>query len=307
MDRYKALDGFEIAGCAVRRWNIIAFWGQKWDNPDPLEARPTRVFFYYPDEPPGKQWAYRDIGSARGIRGCGAKLPQERWVFVADDGAVYVIGGGADGFEEPIVEEPFTFFSNVKQIDPGFAYAVGPRRKVFVRESPDSWRRLSSGLSPDESGSAGFSDIDGFDQSDLYACGGKGDLWRFDGRVWLRVDVPTNQNMWKLCCAADGLVYVLAGKDTIVVGRGESWNVIRHEDGNSRIESVVSYGGKTIVSTGESLLELAGPEIQPASLGKMPAMKSCSFLAAGDGVLVVAGGNSACRFDGSVWSTIIAS
>ena len=196
MDKFEPLDGFELAGCAIRRWNIIAFWGQEWTNPDPLDVRTTRVYFYYPDEPEEERWAYREIGRTRGLRGCGSMLPHERWVFVSDDGEVYVVGGGDDGFEAPILTKPYSFFSNVKCVRRGHAYAVGPRRKVYVRESPGTWRHLAAGsdkgteLATLDRG--GFTDIDGFGEEDLYACGGRGDLWHFDGVVWAHVDLPTN-------------------------------------------------------------------------------------------------------------------
>ena len=49
--------GVELAGCAIRRWNILAFWGQRREDADPLDVRTTRVFFHYPDEPPEERWA----------------------------------------------------------------------------------------------------------------------------------------------------------------------------------------------------------------------------------------------------------
>ena len=43
----------------------------------------------------------------------------------------------------------------------------------------------------------------------------------------------------------------------------------------------------------------------PASLGDIPPMRSRSFLAVGDGILVVAGSRDACSYDGTMWSVII--
>jgi hypothetical protein len=107
-------------------------------TPNPLDVRVTRVFFFDTDKTDADRWAYREIGKTRGLRGCGVRLPEERWVFVADDGEAYVVGRGADGFEASISPQPYFFFSNVKAVPPGRAYAVGPRRKVFVRNAPDT-------------------------------------------------------------------------------------------------------------------------------------------------------------------------
>jgi hypothetical protein len=312
MKKFEPLNGFELAGCAIRRWNIIAFWGQEWGNPDPLETRITRVFFYYPDEPEEERWAYREIGEARGLRGCGAMLPEERWVFVADDGEVYAVGGGVDAFEAPILSKPYHFFTNVKRIRPGKAYAVGPRRKVYVREASDTWRQLAAGLFPEGEktnlDASGFSDIDGFADNDLYACGGRGDLWHFDGNAWSRIDVPTNENLFRVCCASDGLVYIITGARELLVGRGNSWALMGQDVTNAHFESIVEFGTRLILSTESELFEVANGAIQPANFGApMPPMRSCSFLAAGDGIMVVAGSGDACSFDGTAWSVIVKS
>jgi hypothetical protein len=311
MERYEPLTGYQLSGCAVRRRNIMSFWGQKWDNPDPLEVRPTRVYYFYPDKPEERRWAFREPAETRGLRGCAVTNPEERWVFVADDGQVYVAGGGVGAFEEPITSKPFSFFSNVKRVSPGRAVAVGPRRKVFVREAPDRWRQLEAGLFPqgDQTNhdSSGFSDIDGFSESDLYACGGRGDLWHFDGRLWTQVEIPTNDNLWRLCCASNGRVYVITGRREILMGRDQAWTVVSQNLTDQTLESIVVFSDKVIISTESALFEMVGDALQLASLGDMPPMRSRSFLAVGDGILVVAGSSDACSFDGTRWSVIIPS
>ena len=310
-ETFQPLNGFEISGCAVRRWNIISFWGQEWTNPDPLEVRSSRIYFYYPDEPVEERWAYREIGQARGVRGCAAFTPEERWVFIADDGAVYAVGGGVDGFEASITSRAHYFFSNVKCIQSGNAYAVGPRRKVYVRESADGWHQLESGLFPqgDQTAldSSGFSDVDGFDNDDIYACGGSADLWHYDGTAWKRVDVPTNSNLYRVCCAPDGLVYILTSDRWVLAGRNASWSVIDQDLTTARFESIVVFGNRVILSTESGLFEIVDGDLRLASLPPKPPMRSNSFLAARDGVLVVAGSRDACSFDGQSWSVIFKS
>ncbi len=307
MERYEALAGYDLSGCAVRRRSIISFWGQRGSDPDPLEVRPTRVFFFYPEKPEERRWGWSEPAETRGFRGCAVTVPEERWVFVADDGEVYVVGGGVNGFEEPI-SKSLTFFSNVKGIG-GRAVAVGPRRTVFVRDAPNEWRQLAEGLLPEDERtnleSSGFSDVDGFSDSDMYACGGLGDLWHFDGSRWTRVDVRTNDNLWRLCCARDGNVYVIAGRRSVLVGRNESWSIVRQDQTDEGLESIVDYQGRVIVSTQSALFEVVDGVLQPAQLGEMPPMRSRSFLAVGDGILLVAGSAEACSFDGIAWSVII--
>ena len=139
----------------------------------------------------------------------------------------------------------------------------------------------------------------------MYACGGLGDLWHFDGSRWTRVDVRTNDNLWRLCCARDGNVYVIAGRRSVLVGRNESWSIVRQDQTDEGLESIVDYQGRVIVSTQSALFEVVDGVLQPAQLGEMPPMRSRSFLAVGDGILLVAGSAEACSFDGIAWSVII--
>jgi hypothetical protein len=309
VDRLPALSEYEFSGCAVRRWNILALYGQQWPNNDPLEQRRTGVFFYYPDEDPDEQWAYREVGFATGIHGCAAMQPEERWIFLLDDGEVYVVGGGVDDYEAAVTNNQKMFFSNVKQIAGGFAFAVGPHRKVFRRDAPDSWVRLDQGLYPSGGQAdlehAGFNDIDGFSPSDLYACGGRGDLWHYNTAVWEPVDVPTNAVLENICCARDGQVYVTTNRRQILKGRGSHWEIIEQSATEQVFESIVDFNGRILISTEATIYELVAGDFRPADLGHVPLQRSRAHMAVGDGILLVAGKDEAASFDGTSWSVII--
>ena len=110
MNRYKYLDGYEFSGCALGRRTTISLFGHKWQEDDALEVRPTGIFFFYPNKPPEQQWAYREIGQTTGIHGCASFVPNGRWVFLTDDGKVYVVGGGDDDFEKPVTNKKISSF-----------------------------------------------------------------------------------------------------------------------------------------------------------------------------------------------------
>jgi len=306
--RYKYLDGFVFSSCCIRTKEIIGFTAQHWANSDSLEQRRTAVFFYYPTNARDRMWAISGIGDATGIHGCAVFAPEERWVFVTDDGEVYVVGKGDDGFEAPIAHKSNLYFSNVKSVRGGHAIAVGPNRKVFMRKAKNHWVQLSRGLFPQGEDTnlehAGFRDIDGFSESDLYACGGLGDVWHYDGDVWVQIDVPTNSAVEKLCCAEDGKVYITTNRREILVGRGATWELTRQELTDKVFESIVDYRGQVIVSTESALFNADGGNFRPAGLNE-PRMKSKAHLAAGDGILVVAGSDEAVMYDGQAWSVIL--
>jgi hypothetical protein len=299
------LEGYEFSGCAIRRWNIISLFGTKWEDKDALETRDTAVFYYYPDETPDEQWAFAEIGASTGIHGCAAFQPKEQWVFVMDDGEVYVAGGGDNDFEMRISGEKGAYFRNVKGVAGGYAYAVGTSRKVYRREAKNKWTKLDDGLPATVSGDdIGFDDLDGFGDSEIYACGGRGDLWLFDGKTWSRIDLPTNAQLWKICCGGDGLVYVLTDQRSIVVGRGTSWRVIEQDHTKDILEQLVWYQDRIYISTTDELFEIVNGVFVPCHLN-VPKLESYARLASGDGILVVAGADRASMYDGSQWITIL--
>ena len=77
------------------------------------------------------------------------------------------------------------------------AKRIGPDE--LVRISPDSSKRIQS----DD-----FRAMDGFSATDIYACGGRGNLWHFDGSQWSQLDPSANWGMRTICCAEDGQIYI---------------------------------------------------------------------------------------------------
>jgi hypothetical protein len=307
--RYAPLEGYEIAGCAAFDRNLVCLWGQQWPDNDPLEPRPTSVFFHYADEPPGDRWAHSGIANATGIHGCAGLVPERQWVFVLDDGEVYVVGAGADDFEQKIVPDGRAFFSNVRAIGSGEVLAVGGLRKVFQRVHRDKWQRAGEGMELPAGGAArdpmGFSDIDGFDIGELYAAGEGGDFWTCRQSRWSRVDLGTNAALTHVCCAGDGFVYVTTGRREIYRGRHDQWALIQQDQTQQVFESIVDFQGRVIVSTESALYEIVKDRFLPAAFPGMPPMKMKAHLAAAPDVLVVAGKDEACLFDGKAWERIL--
>lgn len=308
MTRFHRLDGFEFVDCMVRSRDILGFVAQKFETSDPLEQRETAAFFFYPNKPPERQWAYAGIGDTTGMSACAVTRPKERWVFVLDDGAVFVSGGGAAGFENDIKRQPHSYFSRVRMLPSGEACAVGSNRKAYLRRDIDSWDRLADGL--EESGETseldarGFLDVAGFASGPIYACGGRGDLWRLKDGLWSRLSVPTSATLRRVLCASDGLVYVVTDEGTVIVGRDDTWSIIHQELTDERLENIVEYRDRVLVSTRSNLLEISSGRFTKANLGEPP-LSGKSRIASGDDLLLLAGTQDAAFFDGTRWTVIL--
>jgi hypothetical protein len=242
-----------------------------------------------------------------GIHGCACFAPEERWVFVSDPGEVYVVGEGDDGDEKPITGKRAAQFSAVKCIAGGYAYAAGSLREVYKRSAANKWVRIGAdSLSKQKdiaAGHAGFRDIDGYSENDLYACGGRGDLWRFDGKRWIHQDCPTDANLERIVCAPDGNVYVTTNQAMLVVGHADQWRTVDIDIQGQMLQEIVCYGERVLVSTDDSVFDITGGIAKPVAFG-LPKMTLYTHLAAGDGILILAGQREAFSYDGSRWKKI---
>lgn len=220
-----------------------------------------------------------------------------------------------------------SYISELKEIN-GSIYACGGIRKVLKRESYDKWVDIT--LQKDHpqlrqeiidtiensdkaGGYSSFRDVDGFNEKDIYACGSGGDCWHFDGVDWRRMDIPTNQELNKVVCAGDGLVYIASRDGKILKGRGkyreegEHWELLKSDikalDGQP-FEGATWFQGKLYVSTSYGLYELSDEKLLRVDFGdehqfSFKNVKSNSrylFSFGPDNILV---------FDGSNWQTVI--
>ncbi|NHZ42693.1 hypothetical protein [Massilia aquatica] len=91
---------------------------------------------------------------------------------------------------------------------------------MIDRVGKDVWNyHLSLPKKTDDLDASGFQDIDGFSPEDIYAVGGKGDVWHVDGQQWTQLPFPSEMNLSSVCCAPDGVVYIGAGSGTVFKGR----------------------------------------------------------------------------------------
>lgn len=309
VDIRNQLSGYEFTGCFVRNRNAIVFGAQNYANPDPLEPRPTQIIFHYLDAEPGNDWGYVEVDDATGLHGCLVTDPADRWVFVLDDGAVFVAGGGEADFEDDIIQTGMPFFSNVRTIPPGRAFAVGSNRKVYQRTAANRWDPLHDGLVRVEKGPKpaefGFNDIAGLAPNEIYACGGLGDLWHYDGNGWAQIDVPTNLGLRRMCVGPDSNIYIMSDIGDLIVGRGDSWTLhVKPEEIDVQLENLVPFGSRIILSSTDRLIAFENGEWGDAELSP-PSLSSYARIASGDGILLVAGIQDAAVFDGETWRVVL--
>lgn len=187
------------------------------------------------------------------------------------------------------------------------AYAVGTRRAVYRREKPDAWTCIDEGCYAKSNFEVGFESIHGFSESEIYACGDKGEIWQFDGRNWEQLDTGTNVSLNKLVCAENGFVYVVGDNGTILKGRSDQWSIIEGISSSHEFWSVESYNNRIFITADTMLLYelLPDEELKLVDFGDCATPATAYHLTKDDNSLYCFGFKDIRRFDGNEWEEIL--
>ncbi|WP_157671085.1 hypothetical protein [Chitinibacter sp. GC72] len=242
-------------------------------------------------------------------------------------GNVYSSRPGKKGLERPMVElldlgtpgdTRCIFRKLVRAADK--LYALGSYRKIFRREGPDHWVDLASEgrgvpLPADVETSNysdmdfGFRDLAAFAENDMYAVGGSGDVWHFNGQGWQQCAFPSNALLETVCCGGDGAVYITDLHGSVWTGRGNQWQlrVKGNIDPGYQPEDAVWFKGRLYLGCrsgglltleGDSLLSLGevGQFLPPPPwlCGRLDVSPCGEFM-------LTAGPRGACLLDSEGW------
>jgi hypothetical protein len=314
-----SLSGYYVTDCVVRNrdyFHFIVRHEAKGEEADALTEGtvPKRVVGFYLDEPLNKRLGSAGLSDFETLHIGACKTDSGKDQVVAVDGAgqVYVSGGGRSEVESRIpvgMEGPRRGGIRRVRMIAGRLYAVGGFHSVCYRTGPDDWTSLCLNLpipdpnDVDASEDGSFEDIDGFSYDDLYAVGGRGNVWHFNGARWKQVSLPTDMFLKSVCCAGDGSVYIGAQSGTVFRGREDSWTMIHRGDYSLPFRDIVWHADKLWCTSDYGVWNLAGNRVVEADL---PAeIRVCAGnLSTAEGMLLMAGVHGASYHDGSEWRLI---
>jgi hypothetical protein len=237
------------------------------------------------------------------------------------DGDVWPHGSAGNGPLEYIAKGKWPGADRLKCID-GFTYSVGGNREIYKRVAVGRWepfvreglifsgdlpgiQTMSTSRLLDVTSAMGFNDLDAFSASDMYAVGGHGDIWHFDGTRWQKMGFPSNVQLGTVTCAGDGNVYVSGEGGSLWVGQRSTWR--RVYEGSSSIlwNDVLWFNGQLWLASdyqfriwdGKEMLEVTHEGKSVSMYGHMDAY---------DGILAIASPEWVKTFDGKEWRTIVA-
>lgn len=221
-----------------------------------------------------------------------------------NDGQVSVMGGGKEFPDEFIDPGKVPMTWRIKTIE-GLAYSVGGQRKIYKRTAIGQWTRILDVPRVEAIETVGFNDMDAFSDTDMYAVGGHGDVWHFDGRAWRQMGFPSNVQLGTVTCAGDGKVYISGEGGSLWVGRESTWKKVYTGGSSILWNDAVWFHDKLWLASDYQFRIWDGKELVNV-MHEGKTVPIYGHMDARDGLLAVASPEVVMTFDGKTWRTIVA-
>ena len=236
-------------------------------------------------------------------------LPQGLLVARNNDGQVNVVGGGVDSAYEFIAPGQVPLTHRVKCIN-DYTYSVGGGRAIYKRVDIGAWVPFGEGFPKIEASTKqGFNDMDAFSESDMYAVGGAGDVWHFDGKAWEQQGFPSNVELATVTCAGDGHVYISGEGGSLWRGRESTWEKIYTGGSSILWNDVLWFEGKLWLASDYQFRIWDGQKMRSPTYEGRPdgqAVPIYGHMDAYDGLLVVASPEVVMAYQDGQWRTLVA-
>lgn len=313
---YHALfEGYVVVDCIVRTKEILYFileqlWDEETDSP-PESTLSTRIVGYFND-PRDPGWDKVDMTGIHRMKAGLAQLPKEQFVGVSLNNHVYAWGSGDAGLETSLAGGHAATgkdigmrggISKLRTIG-GSLWLASSGRTVGQRRAGSDWHWHDPIPYKSLMDDGGFHDIDGFSESGIYAAGGHGDVWHFDGSAWQQIAFPSQMTLETLGCGGDGNVYIGAESGTVFKGRVNQWKIIHRGEMTLPFRDMVWHQDQLWCSSDDGIWTIKDEVLSKADVSA--SVRVCAGnLSVGDGALLVAGHYGAALHDGARWHRLI--
>lgn len=304
------IKGWLITGCAIRDKNIVYFCLRKdipyeeasrlWDSEIPSML--LAIYLDTPSTPTGSSHITGFDNPKVGI--CLKPLEQGMIASRGSDGLVDCVGSGSNFPLEKIMPGVTAITNNIKCIN-GYAYFVGGGRDIYKRIDIGKWLPIKIGIPDGEVNSdMGFRDLDGFSEQDMYAVGGEGDVWHYNGEMWIPCGFPSNEQLSAVLCAPDGYVYIGGEGGSLWRGREFQWEKLYHGGSTILLNQLRWFEDKVWACDDYSLQCWDGNDMVRPMDGNKNVIAS-GHMDVRDGILVVANSYRVDLYDGTSWHKIV--
>lgn len=326
----KLISGYTIYDCAINNQSRYCFLlVEQKDGRNPLPR--TRFVIVLADKPMSERFGWFETGSL-GFSSIARGIAPAEYVAVDTGCQVYSSNAQRKGMERSVDEIINTSTAQGKTgiiqrvvRAAGQVYALGDYRKIYRRIDMERWIELNEEgcgvpMPKDvESKNYSFNDIgfrglSAFAKDNMYAVGGKGNVWHFNGTKWTQCPFPSNAVLETVACGDDGNVYISDAQGSVWKGQKNTWSQIAEGRANWGFQPIDSawFKGRLYLGSQDGLYVI-GPhkDLMPLqdSTQDSPAMGNCGRLdVSPDGqFLLTAGSFGASLYDGKVWKKLFSS
>ena len=307
--------GWLITDCALRNEEFLALCLRKTVSADEASAIwdsdiPTRLVFIKLKDHASNNWGDTTFDQGFDLPVLGVSRlpfshPQGMLASKNLDGDVWARGSNLDGPLEQIHKGGEPFPKRLKCIN-GITYCVSAFRRIYKRIAIGQWVPMQKGFpSTKRDLNQGFNDLDAFSESDMYAVGGNGDIWHYDGKQWSQMGFPSNVELGTVTCAGDGNVYISGEGGSLWVGQKSTWKSIYKGSSSILWNDALWFENKLWLSSDYQFRTWNGKDLEPVTHeGKDVPMTG--HMDAYDGLLAIASSEYVMTYDGTNWKTIVA-
>lgn len=308
----KFVRGKTCVSCGIWKKDVLSF-NLGWSLAEDIEKSDVAEFYFVhhlegAENENTKDFEVKFKGDTR--RRIAVNHDDDELIMVAQGGNVLRHNPNGGKSERKLTRDEIVLSRSIRCIGKHF-YVAGGVRRVLRRDGIEQWTDITKQLRSDqparETLDHGFDDLDGFNEADIYAVGGRGDAWRFDGNEWHQLDLPTNVQLKSVCCASDGNVYIGGNGHTVLRGNRDQWQVLNQAETNSAFMQIINFKDRVyaVDEWGRTLYEVTRDGVTPTDMGDYSLPDTgCLCMATGHGMLLVAGSESASLFDGKVWRDV---
>ncbi|EOX8481115.1 WD40/YVTN/BNR-like repeat-containing protein [Salmonella enterica subsp. indica] len=318
--------GNYITDCAVRNKNTFAFSARNEEEAEENDVTgewnvTKYACRFYMDKPDGKRVKKGTINGWNRVYCSASIFPSNSFVYIDAEGDIYAILSGGNKREKRISDS----FINKSEVPDyqnngpgyfgiyrakmifGYVWVCGPRGNAARRVGEEQWEYKGHPFPDTQDIDAltnqDFQDIDGFSENDMYAVGGQGMVWHYDGHSWKQIVFPTNMYLYSVCCGEDGEVYIGAQSGAVFKGRGNRWTQIISEGLANPFNDMVWFQDRVWVTSDHGIWTIKDDIIEQPLIPD-EVMACAGSMSVGDGVLLVAGEGGAAFHNGVLWQSL---
>ncbi len=334
IDEYrKNLQNEFFQDCCIRNKKIFVFISEvslsdaemeeEKDNGWNPALRPKSVIVYIRNKPIGEQWSSGPLKNWQKTLTGAAEKPLNQSINIESTSAsfstlenrVFITGSGSAYEDKPLSNKPNHgknsiikgVITRLKTLD-GYLYMCGSDRVLAKRIDRGNWQLLTNKTLQKNTEkldlNIGFDDFDGFSEQDIYAAGGHGDVWHFDGKNWMQIDFTSKSLIQAVCCGKDNYVYISCKEGLTFRGRDNHWEKIHDGGINLGFHDMVWYEDRVWCSSDYGLWTIHDGKVATADVPDF--ILACSGnLYVNDDVMLLAGLGGAAFKENGEWQEIV--